>query len=337
VFGGGGLVPSPPYFSEQTWGAFFGLFVTAAWVARGYLGDVWRQIAAGTTQPHGVPHRVAFAGLVGSLAALGWIGIAIGLPFWYVVGYTLLFLTFSVAMTRLRAQLGPPSHEMAFMGPNQLLVGFHGTQGVNPAYITRTVTTFHFMNRIHRTHPMPFQLEGMKMGDRTGVSPRAVFLAILAATVLGSVLGHMVHIYLGYRFTPSDSAGDTTSVVTALQDVRKPANVTAMFAVFSGFIVVIALDFIRFRVPGFPLHPAGYALAMNFGVDYYWFGLLLVLIIKTSVQRYSGLRGYEKLRMAAFGIILAEFVAEGIWSGYSMLYRVATYSVSINGRLGWDQ
>ena len=88
---------------------------------------------------------------------------------------------------------------------------------------------------------------------------------------------------------------------------------------------------------GFPLHPAGYALAMNFGVDYYWFGLLLALIVKVAVQRYSGLRGYEKLRMAAFGIILGEFVAEGIWGGYSMLHRVATYSISINGRLGWNQ
>jgi hypothetical protein len=29
VFGGGWLVPSPPYFSEQSWGAFLGLFFTA--------------------------------------------------------------------------------------------------------------------------------------------------------------------------------------------------------------------------------------------------------------------------------------------------------------------
>ena len=34
VFGGGGLVPSPPYFSEQSWGAFLALFCTSLWVAR---------------------------------------------------------------------------------------------------------------------------------------------------------------------------------------------------------------------------------------------------------------------------------------------------------------
>ncbi len=338
VFGGGGLVPSAPYFSEQSWGAFLGLFVMALWVARGYLREVWDQILrGGRAADRAISHRAAFAGLLGCLAALGWIGVEIGLPFAFVVGYTLLFLAFSIALTRLRAQLGPPSHEMAFMGPNQLLVDFRGTQGIAPAFIARTVTTFHFMNRIHRTHPMPDQLEALKMAEQSRISPRAMFLAVVLATIAGSILGHLVKIYHGYRWTPGDSGGDTTDVVATLVDTPRPPNPTAMFAVAIGFMVVVGLDAIRFRFPGFPFHPAGYALGMNFGVDYFWFGLLIVLVIKVFVQRYYGLQGYEKLRMAAFGVILGEFAAEGIWGGYAMIYRVATYSISINGRLGWDQ
>ena len=111
-----------------------------------------------------------------------------------------------------------------------------------------------------------------------------------------------------------------------------------MAAVGVGFAFVLLLDFARFRVPGFPFHPAGYALAMNFGVDYYWFGLLIVLIVKVFVQRYYGLNGYDKLRHLAFGLILGEFVTEGIWAAFSMLNdRQATYSISINGKMGWDQ
>jgi hypothetical protein len=73
-------------------------------------------------------------------------------------------------------------------------------------------------------------------------------------------------------------------------------------------------------------------------VDYYWFGLLIVLLVKFFVQRYYGLRGYEKLRMVAFGLILGEFVAEGLWATFSMLNdRQATYSISINGKLGWKE
>ncbi len=338
VFGGGGLIPSAPYFSEQSWGAFLGLFVTSLWVARGYLREVWHEIVkTGTSDKRLVPHRLAFAGLIGSLAALGYVGIVIGLPAAFVLAYTALFLMFSVAMTRLRAQLGPPIHEMAFMGPTQLVVDIRGTQGLSQSLVARTVTAFHFMNRIHRTHPMPTQLEAIKMGDRYRVSQRGIFLALIIATIAGSVLGHLVRIYLGYRFGPGDVAGDTTNVVQVLTDTPRPPSYAGMVAVVAGFAFVMLLDVTRFRVPGFPFHPAGYALTMNFGFDYIWFGLTIALIVKVFVQRYYGLQGYDKLRMVALGLILAEFAAEAIWGSYSMITRQASYSISINGRLGWQQ
>ncbi len=341
VFGGGGLVPSAPYFSEQSWGAFFGLFVTAIWVARPYLKEVWGEIvegAKGENARRQVPHRFAFGGLVGSILGLGGVGVAIGLPPLFVVGYTLLFLAFSVAMTRLRAQLGAPTHEMAFMGPTQLLVDFHGTPGLSSALLTQTVTTFHFMNRIHRTHPMPTQLEGLYAAERSGVSQRGMFFALTLATVAGTLIGHLIRVYLGYRYVPGDSGGDTANVIATLTGTPRPPNPSAMAAVGVGFVFVLLLDFVRFRVPGFPFHPAGYALAMNFGVDYYWFGLLIVLIVKVFVQRYYGLAGYDKLRHLAFGLILGEFVTETIWAIFSMVNdRQATYSISINGKMGWDQ
>ena len=51
------------------------------------------------------------------------------------------------------------------------------------------------------------------MAERAGISQRAMFIAILGATILGSVLGHLVRIYLGYRWVPPNAAGETTSVV----------------------------------------------------------------------------------------------------------------------------
>lgn len=338
VFGGGGLVPSAPYFSEQSWGAFLALFFTAAWVARGYLGEVWRQILHGSpSDESGVPHRIAFIGLILSVVGICAIGLIIGIPLWMVAFSTLLFLVFSTALTRMRAQIGAPSHEMAFMGPNQMLVDFVGTQALPQAGISRLVTTFHFFNRIHRTHPMPHQLEAMKMGQEAKLNQRALFLAILFATIFGSVLGHLVYIYNGYHFAAKHEGGDTTGVVAALVDRHQPPNIVAICFVIVGFAVVLGLDFIRFRVPNFPLHPAGFALAMNFGLDYFWFGLIIVWIIKLFIERYYGLKGHEKLHRVALGIITAEFCAEGIWSTFSMITRQATYSISINGRLGWNQ
>jgi hypothetical protein len=81
----------------------------------------------------------------------------------------------------------------------------------------------------------------------------------------------------------------------------------------------------------------GYALTMNFGVDYYWFSLVVAMALKASVQRYAGLKGYRQLHHAALGVILGEFAVEAVWSTVTMVTRMATYSISINGRLGWNQ
>lgn len=342
VFGGGGLVPAAPYFSEQSWGAFLGLFVSAMWLARPHLKAVWAEVVDGV--PGGVDgrragYRAAFLGLIACIGLLCVVGVGIGVPVGVVLFYALVFLAFSVTLTRLRAQLGAPTHEMAFMGPNQLLVDIRGTAGLPPDLTARTVTAFHIMNRIHRTHPMPSMLEGMYLAERSPMlSQRGMFVALLIATIAGSILGHLIRVWLGYRYTPGNGGGETAGVIATLVDTPRPPNPSAIFAIVAGFAVVLGLDILRLRVPGFWLHPGGYALAMNFGVDYYWFGLLIVLIVKVFVQRYYGLGGYEKLRLIALGLILGEFAAEAIWGTFSMLNeRMATYTISINGKMGWDK
>ena len=345
VFGGGGLVPAPPYFSEQSWGAFLGLFVSAMWLARAHLRQIWEAVVTGddpAAREQGAFHsRTLVVLLILCLAGLAGVAVLMGLPPLWALFYTGLFLAFSVALTRVRAQLGAPTHEMAFMGPHQLVVDFHGTAGfqAHPELITRTMTGFHMMNRIHRTHPMPSLMEGLYLADRSGMSQRGMFVALLIALVLGSGLGFLTNIFLAYRWGPgAGAANDVAGVVSTIQTSPRPPNPSAMLAVGVGALVVFALDFIRFRVPGFWLHPAGYALTMNFGVDYYWFGLLIVLIVKVFVTKFYGLRGYDRLRQVATGIILGEIAAEFLWALFSMLNdRQMTYSISINGKMGWDR
>ncbi|MDX1931034.1 MAG: DUF6785 family protein [Capsulimonadales bacterium] len=342
VFGGGGLFPSPPYFSEQSWGAFAALFLSGMWLARPHwkkIGDAIFLNRTDDLRPNGLSYRFVALLLAFCLFGLGMFGLLIGLPFEWVLFYIGLYLIFSIAVTRLRAQLGAPTHEMAFMGPHQMVIDFNGTAGLNQALVARTMTTFHIMNRLHRTHPQPTLLEAQYLADRVGMSQGVIFGALIIAIIFGTVCGCLTHIYLGYRWTPNPwVAGEVSGIISQIQGTPRAPNPFAMLAVALGFGVVLLLDFIRFRVPGFWLHPAGYALAMNFGVDYYWFGLLIVLIIKFFVQRYYGLKGTLKLRELAIGLVTGEFTAELIWAVYSMLNdRQLTYSISINGKMGWDQ
>ncbi|MCW5935223.1 MAG: hypothetical protein KIT45_13150 [Fimbriimonadia bacterium] len=339
VFGGGGLVPQPPYFSEQSWGAFLGLFVSITWASRAYLRDLWGQIKSGQS-PGGwrvMSARWAFIGLILSLATLVGIGVAVGLPWWLVTIYVSLYMMFSIVVARLRAQLGAPIHEMAFMGPHQIMIAFTGTQNLTEGTITRLMTTFHFMNRLHRTHPMPFQLEAIKMGEMVKINQKGLFFVILAATVVGCVIGMVFNIGRVYHDGAGDLGGGMVGVIKQLSQNRYPPNLTAMSFFTGAFCFVMLLDFIRYRIPGFPVHPAGYALSMNFGIDYIWFGLFVVLLIKLFVNRYYGLPGYEKLRAAAIGVILGEISVDLLMAIYHLSTDQAVYTISINGMLGWDQ
>jgi hypothetical protein len=118
----------------------------------------------------------------------------------------------------------------------------------------------------------------------------------------------------------------------ALSESRHGPDPVGIGMTVFGFIFVVILDAIRFRFPAFPVHPGGYVLGMNFGVDYYWFGLLIALLVKLSVTRYGGLHGYERLRNVAFGIILGECLAEVIWMTMALITHQSTYTISMNPR-----
>ena len=332
TFSGTGLTPGPPYFDEQTWGAVFAMFLGSIWVSKNYLKEVWRDIRKGAkAEDGGVTHRWAFVGLIVSFCVCVGFGLVGGLPLWYMVPYVAAFLIFSIVLTRIRAQLGPPTHEFAFFGPTSLMSRFVGTRWITDAQAAYVGQVFMYMNRLFRTHPMPFQLETMKMGQLNQTRQRPIFILIACAVIVGFFLGSFYQTANSYRTGNVGWSGVENYVQNLVKDRHGPDVMGITMTIF-GFIMVMLLDAIRFKFPGFPLHPAGYVLSMNFGVDYYWFGLLVALLVKNFVQRYYGLRGYDKLRAVALGILIAEYLAETIWMIMAMATHQSTYTISFNDR-----
>jgi hypothetical protein len=254
-----------------------------------------------------------------------------GLPIAYMIPYIGLFLMFSVVVTRVRAQLGPPTHEFAFFGSNSIMHRFLGNKWLSERQANFVAQGFIIMNRIYRNHPMPYQLEAMKMGQLERVRQRSIFWLVAIATVVGFFLAFTFMTMAVYR-TGRMGWMDAPTYLNNILNARKGPDVVGITMTIFGFAVVMVLDIIRFKFPGFPLHPAGYFLSMNYGVDYFWFGLLIALIVKNFVQRYYGLRGYDKLRMVALGILVGEYAAETIWMGMALITNQSTYTISFNDR-----
>lgn len=332
TFSGTAIAPGPPYFDEQTWGGIFAMFLGALWVSKDYLKDVWRQIRSGEREPDGgITHRWAFIGLIVFFCGTVAYGMAGGMPVAYMVPYVASFLIFSIVLTRIRAQLGPPTHEFAFFGSSALMYRFVGNKWVGDGPATWMSQVFMLTNRIYRNHPMPYQLEAMKMTSDRKVNQKSVFAVIVAATTVGFFFAWFFLECTTYR-TGNLGWNDGEIYLRSTLNDRHGPDVLGIAMTIFGFVMVVVLDSVRFRFPGFPLHPAGYVLSMNYGVDYYWFGLLIALFAKNFVQRYYGMRGYDRLRSIALGILLAEYGAETIWMTMAMITHHSTYTISFNDR-----
>lgn len=338
VLAGSGIYAGPwqtsgaPYFPEQTWGGVIGMFLGIVWTSQAYLKRVGRDIRSGLPGEDGGPsHRWALFGLVASFAIITAYGMAAEMPVLYVVPYFAMFLVFSVVLTRIRAQLGPPTHEFAWWGVQRLGDIFVGNRWITVPQAARFTMFFRPMNLIYRNHPMPYQLEALKIARDHRLNVKGVVAISLATIVIGFFLAYFFLTVASYRTGRLGWAGAANDLRNML-DKRTGPDTVAMAAVIFGVAVVMLLDTVRFRFPGFPLHPAGYVLSLTYGVEYYWFGLLIALLVKLFVNRYYGLRGYEKLRNIAFGILIGEYAAETIWMTMALVTGQSTYTISFNDR-----
>jgi len=324
----------PPFLTQQSLGAWLVLLVIFLWLAREHLQHVWERLKGrGKAGESFVSYRVAaVVGLVAFLALLGW-AYALQLPLPFMAVYFAFFIGLSLAVTRMRAELGPPTHEMAFMTVNTLMLNTVGTRFLNER-MSAILPTFVFMNRTYRSHPMPQQLEGMKLEEETHSLHWRLFAGMIVITVAGLIFALVAYLHRDYQLglaTRADWLGyEVTYIIRNWRSSPKGTNWLALPFIGLGALVTILLALARWRFTWWPFHPAGYALAMNFGLDYYWFAMFLAWLIKKIVLRFGGLRLYRRTLPFMIGIILGEYTAGAFWSWLEILTRLHTYSFSIN-------
>ena len=71
----------------------------------------------------------------------------------------------------MRAELGTPVHDLHYSGPDEILTRTIGTRKLGRGNLVM-FSMFWFINRAYRSHPMPHQLEGFKMAERTRMNLR---------------------------------------------------------------------------------------------------------------------------------------------------------------------
>ncbi|MEI6915651.1 MAG: DUF6785 family protein [Armatimonadota bacterium] len=342
--------PGVPFVQEQSFGAYLGIASFALWSSRKHLGLLlrgavnWKLDLEDKQEP--ISYRLAGFGFVAGTIFLIVFAYTAGMRPWVAITFFAIYWMLALAITRMRAELGPPAHDLHDAGPDRMItmiagtgaLGAHpGTDPTGSATLT-ALSQFRWFNRAYRSFPMAFELEGFKMAERSHMNYKRLGMAMALATVVGTFASFWAVLTLTYKYgaaarmappgVPLIFGGEPYGRLDGwLKTVQDPAmRIHTVIAIVAGFVLTIGLNACRMRMGWFPLHPVGYAVSSSWSMNLLWMSLLLAWGIKGLMLRYGGLKLYRQSLPFFMGLILGECVAGGGWLLVGVLLGIRTYA-----------
>jgi hypothetical protein len=329
-------IPDFPFIREQAFGGYIAILVFMGWTARGYLKAVWRQAwergGELDDSQEALSYRTALVGAglgLAFIAAFLWhYGMS---PVWAVAA-VLIYLCLTISIARMRAELGPPVHDLHFSGPDHILTRAFGTSAFDGNSLAM-LNMFYWFNRAYRSHPMPILLEGQKISGVTEVSLRRTALAMMLAVVVGSLASFWAFLHLAYRLGTAAKFTEGTWFAWEAYNrlagwVQNPthSNIPANWAMVIGFGFCSLLMAMRLRYFWWPFHPIGFAISGSWSMNLVWLPLMIAWLLKLLILRYGALRMYKRYEPLFLGLIIGEFVVGCLWSLIGIAFGIPTYS-----------
>jgi hypothetical protein len=257
-----------------------------------------------------------------------------GLPVWAGLAFFVLYYLIALCITRMRAQFGPPVHDLHFVGPDQTLTSVLGSRVFPPRALT-AMTYLYWFNRAYRSHPMPHQMETLKMCQRGEIAPRGIAMAMVIGIAAGAIAHFWSYLHIAYdlgagrKMTGWGTYGYAREAFARLEGwVLSPTgpNLRVMGAVGFGLISTLGLMFLQSRLVWLPLHPLGYAISNGWSAHWTYSSLFVAWALKTVISRYWGHKGYLAALPLFLGLILGEFVVGGLWTVVGTVTGLPTFS-----------
>ncbi len=322
--------PRMPYANYQAFGAYLLFFVGTLWISRHYFGHVVARALGRDSEiddsDEPLRYRWAFVGLAGGLAGLVAFSVALGLAWWLAVLFFLIYLALALAITRMRAELGTPVHDLHFTGPDWALSDVLGTQGMAPGGLA-AFSLFFWFNRAYRCHPMPFQLEAFKMAEQTGAKRemRSWFWALLLAGGFGMLCAFWALLHNDYIYGMKWNDITGWDRYAGWLKAPKPANTSAALAIAVGFLFAAFLQAMRVRFFWWPFHPLAYAVSGSWEMNLLWLPLLIAWLTKVVLLRYGGMRTFSAALPFFYGLILGQFIPGSLLNIWGIITQNPTY------------
>jgi hypothetical protein len=337
VLTGWDIAPDAPFVYQQSAAALLAIGVYIVWAARKHFWSV----VAGAIHPsrdlgdrrEPIPYRAAIALFV---AAIGFLCIFVwraGMPVWLVPIFLSLYLSASLALSRIPAELGAPANEIHDAGPHQILTQI-ATPASFPVRGLVALTLLGWTSRSYGVDPTPHQMGGFKMAERTGLRTRGLAGAMFVAAVAGLVYGYLALLLPLYQLgADSSKLHFNTSGQYAFGELETwltgvaPATGYRSTAMGFGFLFTLFLYAMRSRFLWWPFHPMGYLMAPTWFTHHLWLPVFLAWLAKLLLLRYGGLRTYAAALPFFFGLIIGDCVIGSLWALANLVFGAPTFAV----------
>jgi len=336
VFGWSDYSASFPYVNEQCFGGYIGIAALALWGARQSLACIVREARRGmngSDPDRPMSYRMALVGLAaGMFLLIGFFWVA-GLTLWICIVAFLIYFAIALAATRMRAELGPPAHDLHNGGPDYILTAVLGTRVFSGRELTM-LNYFYGFNRAYRSLAMPCQLEGYKIGERKGIPYRWIAVALMLAAVMGTFSGFWAFYHFGYRMGAEvKMAGHVTGFgweafnrLSGWLLSPRDTDVPAVIAILWGLTATLFLSTMKLRFWWWPLHPLGLAVSGSYSMNTIWLPLIISWVVKVCLLRYGGLKSYRQALYFFLGLLLGDYAVGCAWPIAGWLLGISTYS-----------
>ena len=309
------------YFDERAGGAWIAVGLLALWGTRHHFYQVFRKIIKSSSpvddSQEPMKYRTAVLGIIIGMLFLVLFSYKAGMTFWLIGGFLFLYFVMGIGVTRVRAEFGPPFHEILWIDPARLLAVSFGPRRVGAGNLT-ILSFYYWLNRLNVAHPMPNQLEAFKLAERTRINSKRLVWIMMLATVAGVLASFWAYLHKLYQIGASAATGSVVEIgwetferlQTWLSNPTGP-DYGAVRAIGTGFVTTFFLYFLRHRFFWWPLHPIGYVMtaAENGGISDYWSAVFIGWIIKVIIVKKLGLRTYRRAVPFFLGIVLGDYVA----------------------------
>jgi hypothetical protein len=162
---------------------------------------------------------------------------------------------------------------------------------------------------------MPFAANASKLASARRLGRRAVVQAVVVSLTVSILVSVFYTIYLGYRhgafnwdewaFSGGGSQTPFDNLVSKLENPFGPdTKRLTMMAI--GAVVGATIIAARYRLPGMPLHPLGFAVASVIQVTWCMLSIFIAWLAKLVIIKLGGLQLFLKARPFFIGLILGQ-------------------------------